>query len=90
MNLRPMNDYVFVRIPKIKQTTSSGILLAPVVDRSGKKDRAIVIDDSTSVLKEGEQVVIDKYTSALIDTDEDNDYYVVAFSDIYGVVENEQ
>lgn len=88
MNLKPMNEYVFVKIPKEKKETKSGIILANTVDRSKSKDKAIVIEDSTSTLNEGDEILIDKYTSTKVDEDEDNDYYVVAFSDIYGVIEN--
>lgn len=86
ISIKPLNDYVFCKIPKEKKTTTSGIILAPSVDRSKSKDKAIVIDDSTGVLEEGSKVLMDKYTSTLVDTDDDNDYYVVAFSDLYGVI----
>lgn len=83
--MRPLNSYVFFRIKKEEPKTKSGIVLAPTVDRHKSKDRGEVIEDATAVLKEGDIIVVDKYTSTQIDEDDDYDYYVIDFSSIYGV-----
>lgn len=85
--LKPLNSFVYFKIPKEKKTTASGIILAPAVDRHKTKDEGIVIDDATATLREGDVIFVDKYTSSQIDEDEDFDYYVIDFSSIYGVKE---
>lgn len=83
--MKPLNNYVFFRIKKEETKTSTGIILAPTVDRHKSKDKGEVIEDATSTLNEGDIIIVDKYTSTQVDEDEDYDYYVIDFSSIYGV-----
>lgn len=86
LKLKPLNGKVLFRVDNIKQT-SSGIILAPV--KEIKKDEGVVvaIASDVSLVKEGDVILIDKYSAALLKETEECNYFLCSEDDIYGVIQ---
>ena len=92
--LKPLNDNVILKKEKVKNTTSSGI----IISTKEKDEEAIsivyavgpgkMIDGQLEKidLKKGDRVIYKKYSTTDI-TYQDEDYMIVKYSDILAVVE---
>lgn len=84
LKLRPINGKVLFRVDNEK-TTSSGIILAP--QREVKKDegKVVAVADDVSLVKVNDNILVDKYSSALLKETEECNYFLCSEDDIYGV-----
>ena len=94
MNLRPLFDKVVVKKTEAEETTKTGIILTGSAKE--KPDVSVVVavgpggivdgKEIKMVLKEGDKVIIGKYTGTEVKID-GVEYTVVSQSDILAVVE---
>ena len=71
VNFQPSNGYILLAMKEVKETTDSGIVLAPSQIAEAKKNtdafRTVVAVSEGSKFKEGDEVIISVLSVVLID-----------------------
>lgn len=90
MSIKPLNDYVLVKLDEALTKTKSGIFIP---DAAQEKPQTGVVKavgtgtkDVDMKVKEGERIMFEKYSGKSIKVDEE-EFFLVRMGDILAVVE---
>ena len=88
--LKPLADRVVLKMTKAEETTKSGIILTEGSKEKPQIAEVVAVgpgtDDVKMYIKEGEKVIINKYSGTEVKY-EDTEYTIVKQEDILAIVE---
>ena len=88
--LKPLSNRVVIKMLESEETTKSGIILAGNAQEKPQIAEVVAVgpgtDDVKMYIKEGEKVIINKYSGTEVKY-EDTEYTIVKQEDILAIVE---
>lgn len=90
MKLKPMGDRVLLKATEAEETTASGLILSTATKEKPVISQVVAVGPGMKgiemLVKEGDKVVVAKYTGTEIKVDGE-DYTIVKQADILAIVE---
>jgi chaperonin GroES len=88
--IRPLNNYIFVKLVKLEETTKSGIIIPSDVSESNESVmRGDIISSAVKEIKKGDRVLFKKYSPDVLVINQER-FSIVAEKDILAKIENDE
>lgn len=87
MNIKPINDHIFLEPLKAEEKTKSGLVLPETADKEKPQEgRVLAVGPKITSVKEGDKVLFTKYGPNEIKID-DKEYLIAKEEDILAIIE---